>query len=57
MAVEGKDNGRYYKKKHVKRIYETALKHYYRQACEVADGVKAAEAYRQVMNTTVREIK
>ncbi len=38
-------------------VFATAVKHYYRQACEVADGVQAAEAYRLKMNTNIREIK
>lgn len=38
-------------------VLNTALKHYYRQACAVAEGLVAAEAYRPVINTTVREIR
>lgn len=40
-----------------KNVYATAIQHYYRQACEVAEGIKLAEAYRSTRNTTVREMK
>lgn len=40
-----------------KEVFDTAVKHYYRQACEVAEGIKIAEACRPAMNTTIREVK
>ena len=40
-----------------KNVYETAVKHYYDQACQVAEGVQIAESYRPNMNTTRRELK
>lgn len=40
-----------------KNVYETAVRHYYQQACTVAEGIKIAEVYRPTMNTTTREIK
>lgn len=40
-----------------KAVFDTAVKHYYRQACEVAEGIKIAEAYRPTMNTATREVK
>lgn len=40
-----------------KQVMDTAVRYYYRQACEVAEGIKAARAYREKINTTVREIK
>lgn len=40
-----------------KNVYATAVRHYYHQACEVAEGMRLAEAYRPTMNTTTREIK
>lgn len=40
-----------------KNVYATAVRHYYHQACEVAEGIRLAEAYRPTMNTTTREIK
>ena len=36
-------------------VLQTALEYYYTQACEVAEGIKIAEEYRQKANTTVRE--
>lgn len=39
-----------------KNVYETAVRYYYQQACTVAEGMKAAEAYRPAMNTTTREV-
>lgn len=38
-------------------VMNTAVNYYYRQACEVAEGMKAAEAYRKKANTTMREVK
>ena len=38
-------------------VLSTALNHYYRQACAVAEGISAAKKYRSVMNTTVREFR
>lgn len=40
-----------------KQVMDTAVRYYYRQACEVAEGMKVAKAYREKMNTTVREVK
>jgi len=39
------------------KVFATAVKYYYRQACEVAEGMKAAELYRSKINTDIREIK
>lgn len=39
------------------KVFNTAVNHYYRQACAVAEGIGAAKKYRSVMNTTVREFK
>lgn len=39
------------------QVLNTAINHYYRQACAVAEGMAAAKQYRAVMNTTVREVK
>ena len=36
-------------------VLQTALEYYYTQACEIAEGIKIAEEYRQKANTTVRE--
>ena len=36
-------------------VLQTALEYYYTQACEVAEGIKIAEEYRQKANTTIRE--
>lgn len=38
-------------------VLNTAVNHYYRQACAVADGIVAAKEYREKMNTTVREVR
>ena len=38
-------------------VYETAIRHYYTQACQVAEGILIAEAYRAKANLTVRERK
>ncbi len=38
-------------------VFETALDYYYQQACDVAEGIMAAEAYRSKANLTVREWK
>lgn len=40
-----------------KNVFETALDYYYKQACDVAEGILAAEAYRSKANLTVREWK
>lgn len=40
-----------------KEVFETAVNFYYRQACNVAEGMKAAEQYRLKANTSVREVK
>lgn len=39
------------------QVFNTAINHYYEQACSVAEGVEQAEKYRQVANLTVREVK
>lgn len=39
------------------QVFNTAINHYYEQACSVAEGVERAEKYRQVANLTVREVK
>lgn len=36
-------------------VLQTALEYYYAQACEVAEGIRIAEEYRQKANTTIRE--
>ena len=36
-------------------VLQTALEYYYTQACEIAEGIKIAEEYRQKANTTIRE--
>lgn len=38
-------------------VYATAVRYYYHQACEVAEGIRLAETYRPTMNITTREIK
>lgn len=40
-----------------KAVFDTAVQHYYRQACQVADGYLFVEKYRSHANTTVREVK
>lgn len=40
-----------------RNVYETAVRYYYDQACQIAKGIQIAEAYRPVMNTVTREIK
>lgn len=40
-----------------KAVFDTAISHYYRQACQVAEGIEIAEAYRMEANTTSREVK
>ncbi len=40
-----------------RNVLNTAVNHYYRQACAVADGIEAAEKYRAKLNTMVREVK
>ncbi|MCI8638210.1 MAG: hypothetical protein HFG41_03460 [Coprococcus sp.] len=40
-----------------KQVMDTAVRYYYRQACEVVEGIKVAGAYRAKINTTVREVK
>ncbi len=39
-----------------KNVYQTAVRYYYRQACDVAEGMEAAVKYRKRANFTVREI-
>ena len=36
-------------------VFQTAVDYYYRQACEVAEGMKIAEQYREKANRSVRE--
>ena len=36
-------------------IFQTAVRHYYQQACQVAEEMKMAEQYRMKANRTVRE--
>ena len=38
-------------------VLNTAVNHYYRQACAVAEGIEAAKKYRAKLNMTVREVK
>lgn len=40
-----------------KAVFDTAIKHYYRQACQVAEGYLFVEKYIPQVNTTNREIK
>ena len=40
-----------------KDVYESAVKHYYREACRVAEGYLFVEKHLQQMNTTIREVK
>ena len=40
-----------------KDVYESAVKHYYREACRVAEGYMFVEKHLQQMNTTIREVK
>ncbi|MBS6195777.1 MAG: hypothetical protein KH828_09370 [Clostridiales bacterium] len=40
-----------------KNVFHSAVNHYYKQACEVAEGIMVAEEYRKRANTTVREVK
>ena len=40
-----------------KAVYESAVKHYYREACRVAEGYLFVEKHLQQMNTTIREVK
>lgn len=37
------------------KVYRTAVEYYYKQACSVAEGIRAAEQYRSRANKTVRE--
>lgn len=37
------------------QVFDTAIAHYYRQACMVAEGKRAADAYLKKANLTVRE--
>lgn len=39
------------------KVFETAVKYYYKQACNVAEGMQFVERYCSKMNTTIREIK
>lgn len=40
-----------------KEVFETAIKHYYHQACLVAEGYLFVEKHLPQMNTTIREVK
>ena len=40
-----------------KDVYESAVKHYYREACRVAEGYLFVEKHLQQMNTNIREVK
>ncbi len=40
-----------------KQVFNTAVTHYYNQACSVVEGMLVAEEYRAKANKTVREIK
>lgn len=40
-----------------KAVYESAIKHYYREACQVAEGYLFVEKHLLQMNTTIRELK
>ena len=40
-----------------KNVWDTALQHYYRQACETARGIEIAQRYREKANRSVREVK
>ena len=40
-----------------KEVFETAVKYYYHQACQVAEGYLFVEKYRLNLNTTIRELK
>ena len=37
-----------------KQVLQTAMEYYYRQACEVAEGMAVAEDYRKKANVTIR---
>ena len=36
-------------------VFQTAVRYYYQQACQVAEEMKIAEQYRMKANRTVRE--
>lgn len=36
-------------------VFQTAVRYYYQQACQVAEGMRIAEQYRLKANRTVRE--
>lgn len=38
-------------------VYHTAIRHYYMNACKVAEGLQLAASYRSKVNTLDREIK
>ena len=40
-----------------KAVFDTAVQHYYRQACQVAEGYLFMEKYQAKANSTVREVK
>lgn len=40
-----------------KPVFDTAVTHYYNQACSVVEGMRVAEEYRAKANKTVREVK
>lgn len=37
-------------------VFRTAIKHHYRKACEVVEGIRIAEQYRSRANKEIREI-
>ena len=39
------------------KVFNTAIKHHYHKACEVAEGVRIAGLYRSRVNKDVREIR
>ena len=43
-----------YQKK-IQNVFQTAVRYYYQQACQVAEGMRIAEQYRLKANRTVRE--
>lgn len=40
-----------------KQVFDTAVTHYYNQACSVVEGMQVAEEYRAKANKIVREIE
>lgn len=39
------------------KVFEIAINHYYKQACNVVEGMQFVERYFSKMNTTIRELK